>query len=280
MDLAYCRVSTTAQDLDRQIDAMRDAGVAEEHVYVDKRTRANMEREGLRALLGFARPGDRINVLTLDRLGRNMRETLNLVHDLTERSVFLRTLGDKLAVDTSEPGLGTDMAIALLAMFAQMERIYMLGTCRRCPRGQGSPRPADRPPREAQRDHPRWSRPTDQGWRDPRASRRRTRRQPLHALPGTAQAPRRRRCRTCRAGRLINEPDHIRAGQGNPLFFRRLLRGPPTPGGGTGPAPDQRSRPPARPGAQALHRTRGHEPCTRPASSWSRSASGPPSSAV
>jgi DNA invertase Pin-like site-specific DNA recombinase len=126
MDLAYCRVSTTVQDLAGQIDAMRAAGVAEEHIYVDKRTGANMDRKGLTALLGFARPGDRINVLTLDRLGRNMRETLNLVHDLTERGVFLRTLGDKLAVDTSEPGPGTDMAIALLAMFAQMERIYML----------------------------------------------------------------------------------------------------------------------------------------------------------
>lgn len=126
MDLAYCRVSTTAQDLDRQIDAVHDAGVAEKHIYVDKRTGANMDREGLKALLGFARPGDRINVLTLDRLGQNMRETLNLVHELTERGVFLRTLGDKLAVDTSEPGPGADMAIALLAMFAQMERIYML----------------------------------------------------------------------------------------------------------------------------------------------------------
>jgi DNA invertase Pin-like site-specific DNA recombinase len=83
-------------------------------------------RDGLTALLGFARPGDRINLLTLDRLGRNMRETLNLVHDLTQRGIFLRTLGDKLAVDTSHPGPGTDMAIALLAMFAQMERIYML----------------------------------------------------------------------------------------------------------------------------------------------------------
>jgi hypothetical protein len=40
MDLAYCRVSTTAQDLARQIDAMRAAGVAEEHIYVDKRAPA------------------------------------------------------------------------------------------------------------------------------------------------------------------------------------------------------------------------------------------------
>jgi len=92
----------------------------------DERTGATMDRDGLTALLGFARPGDRINLLTLDRLGRNMRETLNLVHDLTQRGIFLRTLGDKLAVDTSDPGPGTDMAIALLAMFAQMERIYML----------------------------------------------------------------------------------------------------------------------------------------------------------
>jgi DNA invertase Pin-like site-specific DNA recombinase len=105
---------------------MRAAGIAEGHVYVDKRTGANMDRDGLTALLGFARTSDRISLLTLDRLGRNMRETLNMVHDLTQRGIFLRTLGDKLAVDTSDPGPGTDMAIALLAMFAQMERIYML----------------------------------------------------------------------------------------------------------------------------------------------------------
>jgi hypothetical protein len=44
------------------------------------------------------------SLLTLDRLGRNLRETLNLVHDLTQRGIFLRTLGDKLAVDTSSAG--------------------------------------------------------------------------------------------------------------------------------------------------------------------------------
>jgi len=43
---------------------MRAAGVAEEHIYVDKRTGATMDCDGLTALLGFARPGDRINLLT------------------------------------------------------------------------------------------------------------------------------------------------------------------------------------------------------------------------
>ena len=212
MDLSYCRVSTTAQDLTRQIDAMRAAGIAGEHIYAGKRTGATMDRDGLTALPGFARPGDRINLLTLDRLGRNMRETLNLVHDLTQRGIFLRTLGDKLAVDTSDPGPGTDMAIALLAMFAQMERIYMLERRRR-PRGQTGPRAARRTPREAQRDHPRRSRPADRGRRHPRTGRRRPRRQPLHALPGAAQASRGRRRRTGRAVRLISGPGRIPAGQ-------------------------------------------------------------------
>lgn len=126
MDLGYARVSTTAQDLTRQLDALDEAGIADDHLFVDKRTGATMERDGLKRLLAYARTGDRINVLTLDRLGRNMRETLNLVHELTEKGIHLRTLGDKLAVDTSVPGPGTDMAIALLSMFAQMERIYML----------------------------------------------------------------------------------------------------------------------------------------------------------
>lgn len=126
MDLGYARVSTSAQDLTRQLDVLNAEGIGDEHLFVDKRTGATMERDGLKKLLAYARPGDRINVLTLDRLGRNMRETLNLVHELTEKGIHLRTLGDKLAVDTSVPGPGTDMAIVLLSMFAQMERIYML----------------------------------------------------------------------------------------------------------------------------------------------------------
>jgi DNA invertase Pin-like site-specific DNA recombinase len=86
-----------------------------------------MDREGLADLLRRVPPhaGHRINVLTLDRLGRNMRECLNLAHELTERGIGLRTIADKIPVDTSTPGPAADMAIALLAMFAQMERIYM-----------------------------------------------------------------------------------------------------------------------------------------------------------
>jgi hypothetical protein len=58
----------------------------ETRIYTDKKTGATVEREGLMALLAYARPGDMIVVYTLDRLGRNLREVLNLVHDLPRRA--------------------------------------------------------------------------------------------------------------------------------------------------------------------------------------------------
>jgi hypothetical protein len=56
-------------------------------------------------LLKYARHGDTIVVYTLDRLGRNLREVLNLVHDLTERGVGVRSLADPLPINTADEGM-------------------------------------------------------------------------------------------------------------------------------------------------------------------------------
>lgn len=125
MDLGYARVSTTKQDLDRQVDALTTAGVAPERIWLDKKSGVTTDRPGLTALLAFARPGDVIVVHTLDRLGRTVRDTLNLIHDLTDRGVGLRNLADPIKVDTADPAdpMG-QLAVVLLALFAQMERTY------------------------------------------------------------------------------------------------------------------------------------------------------------
>jgi len=127
MDLGYARVSTTKQDLDRQVDALVAAGVPAERIYVDKKSGATTDRPGLRAILEYARAGDVIVVHTLDRLGRTVRDTLNLIHDLTGRGIGLRNLADPIRVDTTDPAdpVG-QLAVGLLALFAQMERTYTI----------------------------------------------------------------------------------------------------------------------------------------------------------
>lgn len=122
-ELGYARVSTTKQHLDRQLDALSKEGIPDERIYVDKKTGANVDREGLDALLGYAREGDTIVTYTLDRLGRNMREVLNLVHELSERGVGVRTLADPLPINTRDEGMAR-LAFLLLALFAEMERVF------------------------------------------------------------------------------------------------------------------------------------------------------------
>ena len=75
----------------------------------------------------YARDGDVIVVHTLDRLGRTVRDTLNLIHDLAARGVGIRNLADPIRVDSSSPADPmAQLAVVLLALFAQMERTYSL----------------------------------------------------------------------------------------------------------------------------------------------------------
>jgi DNA invertase Pin-like site-specific DNA recombinase len=127
MDLGYARVSTAKQDLERQVDALTMAGIPLEHIYVDKKSGATTDRAGLRNVVDHARTGDVIVVHTLDRLGRTVRDTLNLIHDLAGRGVGIRNLADPIMVDSSKPGDPmAQLAVVMLALFAQMERTYML----------------------------------------------------------------------------------------------------------------------------------------------------------
>jgi len=124
VELGYARVSTAKQDLERQIEALTAVGIAPERIYLDNKSGAAVDRPGLRAVLGFARRGDVIVVHTLDRLGRTVRDTLNLIRELTERQVGVRNLADPIKVDSADPADAMGQLVVLLALFAQMERTY------------------------------------------------------------------------------------------------------------------------------------------------------------
>ncbi|WP_327358011.1 recombinase family protein [Streptomyces sp. NBC_01304] len=124
MDLGYARVSTSKQDLTRQIDALNAEGIGDGQIWVDKKTGATVQRDGLAGVLAYARPGDTVVAHTLDRLGRNIRECLNLIHDLRERDISVRTLADPIRIDTRDTSGTGEIAVLMLALFAQMERVF------------------------------------------------------------------------------------------------------------------------------------------------------------
>ena len=72
----YVRISSRDQNEARQMAAMREAGVSDRDIYLDKRSGADFERQGYRQLLRRLRAGDTLIVKSIDRLGRNYDEIL------------------------------------------------------------------------------------------------------------------------------------------------------------------------------------------------------------
>jgi DNA invertase Pin-like site-specific DNA recombinase len=117
--LGYARVSTGHQSLDQQVDALLAAGVDSSRVYSDKLsgTSAREQRPALAALLDYARDGDVIVVVGIDRLGRNAAEVMTTIRELGERGIVLRSLRE--GIDTSNAA--GRMVTGVLASLAELE---------------------------------------------------------------------------------------------------------------------------------------------------------------
>lgn len=114
----YARVSTDGQDAALQLDALRRAGVGEDHIFTDHAPGARADRPNLVRLLGQLEEGDVLTVWKLDRLGRSVSHLVSLVDDLGRRGVEFRSLTE--ALDTTTPG--GRLLFHVVAAVAQFER--------------------------------------------------------------------------------------------------------------------------------------------------------------
>ena len=112
----YARCSSLSQSTDIQVAALKEAGC--EVVRAEKKSGSTIEgRTELANIIEFLQSGDVLCVHKLDRLGRNTRDVLNLVHELDERGCSLQVL--EPAIDTGGP-MGKVM-LTVLGMVSEME---------------------------------------------------------------------------------------------------------------------------------------------------------------
>ena len=88
MLIGYARVSTIEQNLDLQIDALKKAGC--EKIFQDTASGAIKERKALEEALAYLRPGDTLVVWRLDRLGRSVKNLIELINSLKEKNIGLK----------------------------------------------------------------------------------------------------------------------------------------------------------------------------------------------
>lgn len=110
-----------SQTTDLQRDALLAAGVENDALYEERASGAKDDRPQLAACLKALRSGDTLMVWKLDRLGRNLRHLVNVVHELTERGIGLKVLtGQGAAIDTTTAS--GKLVFGIFAALAEFER--------------------------------------------------------------------------------------------------------------------------------------------------------------
>jgi len=123
----YVRVSSTDQNEDRQLIALRDKGVDDKNIYMDKQSGKDFNRPQYKKLVRKLRPGDLLYILSIDRLGRNYEEIQNQWRVLTKEKGIDICVIDMPLLDTRQGKdlMGTfiaDLVLQILSFVAQSER--------------------------------------------------------------------------------------------------------------------------------------------------------------
>lgn len=116
MLVGYARVSTPDQRLDLQKDALLKAGC--EQVFEDVVSGSNDRKQELEAALKFLRPGDTLVVWRLDRLGRSLKQLVELMGELADKGIEFKSLVE--AIDTATAT--GQFFFHITAAFAELER--------------------------------------------------------------------------------------------------------------------------------------------------------------
>lgn len=118
--IGYGRASTKEQNLDRQIDALTNAGCSK--LFLEKVSGKNMDRPELKKMLEYIREGDVLYITSYSRLARSTKDLLHIVDELTKKGVELVSIKESL--DTTTPQ-GKFM-LTVFAGFSEFERELML----------------------------------------------------------------------------------------------------------------------------------------------------------
>ena len=122
MLIGYARVSTQDQNLDLQIDALTKAGCHK--IFDDKISGSRAERPGLTKALEMLREGDTLVVWKLDRLGRSVKNLVDLVGELYKQGIQFKSLTDAIDTGTTSGRLFFHLLASLCEMDSQqLERL-------------------------------------------------------------------------------------------------------------------------------------------------------------
>lgn len=127
----YVRVSTREQNEGRQLFAMREFGVAQRDIYIDKQSGKDFNRPAYQELMQALQPGDTLVIKSIDRLGRDYEEIIEQWRIITKERQAAVVVLDMPLLDTRKKDrdlTGTfiaDLVLQILSYVAETERTFI-----------------------------------------------------------------------------------------------------------------------------------------------------------
>ena len=123
----YVRISSIEQNEDRQMIALKKAGVSDSHIFMDKQSGKGFHRANYEKLVSILQEGDLLYIMSIDRLGRNYAEIQNQWRMLTKEIGIDICVIDMPLLDTrnGKDLMGTfiaDLVLQILSFVAENER--------------------------------------------------------------------------------------------------------------------------------------------------------------
>lgn len=123
----YVRVSSKDQNIERQLIALKNEGIPDKRIYIDKQSGKDFERPAYKSLIHKLKPGDILVTKSIDRLGRNYEEIMEQWRMITKVKQADIIIQDMPLLDTSKTKdlMGmfiSDLVLQLLSFVAQNER--------------------------------------------------------------------------------------------------------------------------------------------------------------
>ena len=116
MLIGYSRVSTTDQCLDSQIDKLKEYGC--DKIFTDVVSGSKSIRKGLTEMLDYMRRDDVVIVFRLDRLGRSLKDLIDIINIFKDKGVHFKSISENIDTATSTGNL----IFHITGAFAEFER--------------------------------------------------------------------------------------------------------------------------------------------------------------
>lgn len=121
MQIGYARVSTEEQNLDRQIDALQQAGIDDRLIYKEKITGTKKDRPELQKMLNHLNEGDIVIITDLTRISRSTKDLLDIVEKVKNKGASIRSLKDTW-LDTTSNNPYNEFLLTVMSGLSQLER--------------------------------------------------------------------------------------------------------------------------------------------------------------